>query len=73
MNLFKAILPLSSCLSLLLVCSAVQASSFLDEADEWDETRWKAESLLKILRTYIKNIDPDPNFSDPAYSPGMKQ
>ena len=29
-----------------------------DPSDEWDETRWKAESLLKILRTYIKNIDP---------------
>ena len=28
-----------------------------DPSDEWDETRWKAESLLKILRTYIKNID----------------
>lgn len=30
-----------------------------DPADEWDETRWKAESLLKILRTYIKNLAPD--------------
>lgn len=30
-----------------------------DPADEWDETRWKAESLLKILRTYIKNLTPD--------------
>ncbi|MDX2432832.1 MAG: chorismate-binding protein [Bacteroides sp.] len=29
-----------------------------DPADEWEETRLKAESLLKILRTYIKNIDP---------------
>lgn len=29
-----------------------------DPADEWDETRLKAESLLKILRTYIKNLDP---------------
>ena len=29
-----------------------------DPADEWDETRWKAESLLKILRTYIKNLAP---------------
>lgn len=29
-----------------------------DASDEWDETRWKAESLLKILRTYIKNLDP---------------
>lgn len=28
-----------------------------DPADEWDETRLKAESLLKILRTYIKNIE----------------
>ena len=29
-----------------------------DPSDEWDETRWKAESLLKILRTYIKNLAP---------------
>ena len=29
-----------------------------DPSDEWDETRLKAESLLKILRTYIKNIKP---------------
>ncbi|MCK5134483.1 MAG: chorismate-binding protein [Bacteroidales bacterium] len=29
-----------------------------DPADEWDETRWKAESLLKILRRYIKNLAP---------------
>ena len=29
-----------------------------DPGDEWDETRLKAESLLKILRTYIKNIQP---------------
>jgi isochorismate synthase len=29
-----------------------------DPSDEWDETRWKAESLLKILRIYIKNLDP---------------
>ncbi len=29
-----------------------------DPSDEWDETRWKAESLLKILRTYIKNLEP---------------
>jgi len=29
-----------------------------DPADEWDETRWKAESLLKFLRTYIKNLAP---------------
>jgi len=28
-----------------------------DPADEWDETRWKAESLLKILKTYIRNIE----------------
>jgi isochorismate synthase len=27
-----------------------------DPADEWNETRWKAESLLKILRTYIKDL-----------------
>jgi len=25
--------------------------------EEWSETRWKAESLLKILRQYIKNLD----------------
>jgi isochorismate synthase len=29
-----------------------------DPADEWAETHLKVESLLKILRTYIKNIDP---------------
>lgn len=29
-----------------------------DASDEWDETRWKAESLLKILRTYIKTLAP---------------
>ncbi len=29
-----------------------------DPADEWAETHLKAESLLKILRTYIKTIDP---------------
>jgi len=28
-----------------------------DPSDEWDETRWKAESLLKILSTYIKDLD----------------
>jgi len=28
-----------------------------DPADEWDETRLKAESLLKILRGYIKGLD----------------
>lgn len=28
-----------------------------DPSDEWDETRLKAESLLKILRTYIRNIE----------------
>jgi len=27
-----------------------------DPTDEWDETRWKAESLLKILSIYIKNL-----------------
>ncbi len=29
-----------------------------DPAGEWDETTWKAESLLKILRIYIKNLAP---------------
>lgn len=29
-----------------------------DPSSEWDETRWKAESLLKILRLYIKNLAP---------------
>ncbi len=38
-----------------------------DPADEWDETRWKAESLLKFLRKYIKNMDPV-DASPPAYS-----
>lgn len=27
-----------------------------DPADEWNETMWKAESLLKILRSYIKDL-----------------
>ncbi len=30
-----------------------------DPSDEWDETRWKVESLLKILRTFIRNINPN--------------
>lgn len=29
-----------------------------DPSAEWDETRWKAESLLKILRIYIKDLVP---------------
>jgi isochorismate synthase len=29
-----------------------------DPSDEWDETRWKAESLLRIMGTYIRNLDP---------------
>lgn len=29
-----------------------------DPESEWDETRWKAESLMKILRTHIKNLSP---------------
>ncbi len=29
-----------------------------DPEDEWNETRWKVESLYKILRTYIKNLSP---------------
>ncbi|MFH0758545.1 MAG: chorismate-binding protein [Bacteroidota bacterium] len=37
-----------------------------DPADEWDETMWKAESLLKILRTYIKNLEPA-NAAQPTY------
>jgi isochorismate synthase len=28
-----------------------------DPEEEWSETRWKAESLLKILGLYIKNLD----------------
>lgn len=28
-----------------------------DPEEEWNETRWKAESLLKILGLYIKNLD----------------
>jgi len=38
-----------------------------DPADEWDETRLKAESILKILRTYIKNLDPA-DAAKPTYS-----
>lgn len=37
-----------------------------DPSDEWDETRWKAESILKILRTYIKNLSPA-DATQPAY------
>ena len=33
---------------------------------EWDETRWKAESLLRILRIYIKNLD-SLNEAQPTY------
>ncbi len=29
-----------------------------DPADEWNETRWKAESLMKIFRAHIKNLAP---------------
>ncbi len=29
-----------------------------DPADEWNETRWKAESLLKLLRSYIRELPP---------------
>jgi len=29
-----------------------------DPSAEWEETRWKAESLLKVLRIYIKNLAP---------------
>ena len=29
-----------------------------DPSDEWDETGWKVESLLKILRTYLKKLAP---------------
>ncbi|HDS08017.1 MAG TPA: hypothetical protein ENO05_10370 [Bacteroides sp.] len=29
-----------------------------DPQAEWDETRWKAESLLKILRIYIRDLAP---------------
>ncbi|HER08624.1 MAG TPA: hypothetical protein ENO20_06900 [Bacteroides sp.] len=37
-----------------------------DASSEWDETRWKAESLLKILRLYIKNM-PSLHESQPTY------
>ena len=29
-----------------------------DPSDEWDETRWKVEALLDILRKYIKSLEP---------------
>lgn len=29
-----------------------------DPEDEWNETCWKAESLMKILRTHIRNLSP---------------
>ena len=38
-----------------------------DPADEWDETHLKAESLLKILSTHIKNLDPA-DAPPPTYS-----
>ena len=38
-----------------------------DPADEWDETQWKVESLLKILRTYVKNLSPS-DAASPTYS-----
>jgi isochorismate synthase len=28
-----------------------------DPEEEWNETQWKAESLLKILGLYIKNLE----------------
>jgi isochorismate synthase len=28
-----------------------------DPAEEWNETRWKAKSLLQILGMYIKNLN----------------
>ncbi len=34
-----------------------------DPGDEWNETRWKAESLLKLLRTFIKDL---PQADDPS-------
>ena len=37
-----------------------------DPADEWDETRWKADSLLNILGTYVKTLDPA-NAPQPTY------
>ena len=37
-----------------------------DPADEWDETRWKADSLLNILGTYVKTLDPA-NVPQPTY------
>ena len=38
-----------------------------DPSDEWNETGWKVESLLKILRTYIKNLTPA-DAAPPTYS-----
>lgn len=38
-----------------------------DPVDEWNETMWKAESLLKILRTYIKDLAPV-DATPPTYS-----
>jgi isochorismate synthase len=37
-----------------------------DPADEWDETSWKVESLLKIMRTYIKDLAPE-HAAKPTY------
>jgi len=38
-----------------------------DPSDEWNETWWKVESLLKILRIYIKNLAPA-DAAPPTYS-----
>lgn len=38
-----------------------------DPEDEWNETRWKVESLQKILRTYIKNLS-SKDAAPPTYS-----
>lgn len=28
-----------------------------DPSDEWDETRWKAGSLIKVMRTFIRDLE----------------
>ena len=38
-----------------------------DPADEWNETMWKAESLLKILRSYIKDLS-NKDAAQPTYN-----
>jgi isochorismate synthase len=56
------------CMKIMPTCLSLYVGGGItldsDPSDEWDETRLKAESLLKILRSYIKI----PDFPDEASS-----